>query len=229
MGLYMAIDDALSIAFQVNDKDEPLPVYGYHGTSEKRAAHILTPSSQNLFNFNPSANDYDWLGHGIYFFQDYSIHVVEHAEAAARQDACAPAVLQFEIDLTDCLDLGDYRKQNLVLNAFKLCDDMARASGVPLPRQQSLVRELAEGIPGRKQDLPGQGGPHRLDCYILNHARLIAQKKDKHIKSARGIFVEGKPIYENSHFHSRAHVQIAVFDQSVIRRFVRRIPIGESK
>ncbi|MGB5637309.1 MAG: hypothetical protein WBM44_25005 [Waterburya sp.] len=43
---------------------EPLEVYGYHGTSLSAAQKII----EQGFNF--SINDYDWLGTGVYFFQD---------------------------------------------------------------------------------------------------------------------------------------------------------------
>ena len=43
---------------------EPLQVYGFHGTSIDAAEVILREG------FRPSRNAYDWLGDGIYFFQD---------------------------------------------------------------------------------------------------------------------------------------------------------------
>jgi hypothetical protein len=42
--------------------DKTLIVYGYHGTSQTKAANILK------HGFLASDNDYDWLGTGIYFF-----------------------------------------------------------------------------------------------------------------------------------------------------------------
>jgi hypothetical protein len=42
--------------------DNSLTVYGYHGTSQTKAANILK------HGFLASDNDYDWLGTGIYFF-----------------------------------------------------------------------------------------------------------------------------------------------------------------
>jgi hypothetical protein len=48
-------------------------VYGYHGTSRTKAANILKQG------FLASDNDYDWLGTGIYFFQDAPIRATQWA------------------------------------------------------------------------------------------------------------------------------------------------------
>jgi hypothetical protein len=47
--------------------EKSIEVYGYHGTSQAQAASILTNG------FQASDNDYDWLGTGVYFFQDAPI------------------------------------------------------------------------------------------------------------------------------------------------------------
>src|SRR5579863_6459375 len=79
-------------------KDSRL-VFGYHGTRLGRADTIVS-----LGRFTPSANDYDWLGHGIYFW--------EHAPARAWQWArekygSEGAVIEAKIRLGFCLDLTD--------------------------------------------------------------------------------------------------------------------------
>jgi hypothetical protein len=38
---------------------------GFHGTDEATAAAILAKNH----HLSPSENDYDWLGHGIYFWE----------------------------------------------------------------------------------------------------------------------------------------------------------------
>jgi hypothetical protein len=52
---------------------EPLQVYGYHGTSQTKALSILDRG------FRASDNDYDWLGTGIYFFQDAPLRAKQWA------------------------------------------------------------------------------------------------------------------------------------------------------
>lgn len=43
---------------------EPITITGYHGTRLDAVDGILNEG------FRPSKNDWDWLGHGIYFWQD---------------------------------------------------------------------------------------------------------------------------------------------------------------
>ena len=50
-----------------------IEVYGYHGTSQTKAASILENG------FLASDNDYDWLGTGIFFFQDAPIRAKQWA------------------------------------------------------------------------------------------------------------------------------------------------------
>jgi hypothetical protein len=43
---------------------ETIWVYGYHDTNVERASAIVEAG------FKPSNNEYDWLGRGIYLWQD---------------------------------------------------------------------------------------------------------------------------------------------------------------
>lgn len=51
----------------------PLKIYGYHGTNMDIASAILDTG------FKISSNDYDWLGTGIYFFQDAPLRAFQWA------------------------------------------------------------------------------------------------------------------------------------------------------
>ena len=64
---------------------------GFHGTSTGAAQRILSTA------FEASRNDYDWLGDGVYFFQDAPARALEWARQRFGEDA---AVLGAEIDLT---------------------------------------------------------------------------------------------------------------------------------
>ncbi len=79
----------------------PQTVIAYHGTSAEQAAEILQ------LGFQHSNNSWDWLGTGIYFWQDAPLRAWEWAEEAARQSGRAPAVLGAEIRLSDCMDFLD--------------------------------------------------------------------------------------------------------------------------
>jgi hypothetical protein len=70
---------------------EFLQVYGYHGTSRTKAMSILNNG------FRVSDNDYDWLGTGIYFFQDAPARAGAWAKEQYPEDPIAvlnPALIK---------------------------------------------------------------------------------------------------------------------------------------
>ncbi|MGH2608519.1 MAG: hypothetical protein ACRDHF_05465 [Tepidiformaceae bacterium] len=165
----------------------PLPVRGYHGTSRAAATDILREG------FRPSANSYDWLGTGIYFWQDAPRRAREWAEA---NHSAAPAVLEATIDLISCLDLLDIGWPDTLRQAHAAFVAQRAAVGRPLPRQTV--------------------GAHRLDTAVLNLSVQILQRDGATIHSVRAAFAEGGPMFPRSALSLRGHVQIAVRDPSVI-------------
>lgn len=56
----------------------PSIVFGFHGCSEKVRDEILNSNGKHL---KISTNKYDWLGHGIYFWENSPSRAKEFAEA----------------------------------------------------------------------------------------------------------------------------------------------------
>jgi hypothetical protein len=167
---------------------EPLRAIGYHGTSTAVAQTVLRDG------FRISRNVYDWLGDGVYFFQDAPNRAREWA--AQRYDADG-VVIRSVIRLDDCLDLLDIKANDLLNEAYLAYVDTMRRSGSPLPRQTT--------------------GAHRLDRAVLNYAvRFAAVHLGMSIRAVRSVFGEGAPIFPGSAILDRAHVQIAVRDASLI-------------
>jgi hypothetical protein len=50
-----------------------------------------------------------------------------------------------------------------------------------------------------------------LDCAVINHTHSINKRADrKPFETVRGVFLEGKRIYETSGFYEKTHIQICV-------------------
>ena len=160
---------------------------GFHGTSVERAERILGDG------FQPSRNDYDWLGDGAYFFQDSPSRAWEWARERFGSGA---AVLGAEIDLTDCLDLLDSEWHPVVRRAYDDLLRRLRGMGFPEPRQTR--------------------GAHRLDRAVLNEAAAGAAETGFTVRSIRAVFTEGEALYPGSALFSKSHVQVAVRDPSAI-------------
>ena len=69
----------------------------------------------------------------------------------------------------------------------------------------------------------------KLDCAVVNHLHQILETaKLPAFDTVKGIFIEGGPIYENSGFYKRTHVQICVRNLECIKG-VFRVPEDQLK
>ncbi len=168
-----------------------IEVYAYHGTSQTKAASIL----QN--GFLASDNDYDWLGTGIYFFQDAPMRAKQWA---TEQHPNEPAVICARIHLDNCVDLFDVKWFPILKNIYNLFREQYLDTNKPLPKQN-----------------PSHSKAHRLDCAFFNYASQFLSRQGQIVTSTRAVFVEGECIFPDSAIFDLAHVQIAVKDPAVIR------------
>ena len=67
-------------------------------------------------------------------------------------------------------------------------------------------------------------GAHRLDREVINYTVGILGEQGINIGCVRAAFAGGHPVYPDSAFYDRAHVQIAVRD---ISRCVKRVWLVE--
>jgi len=154
-------------------------VVGYHGTSAERATLILSGSL-----FQPSRNDYDWLGHGIYFWEEAPCRAWRWAR---RKYGANAAVVQSTVRLGQCLDLSDIRYTETIRRAFD---------------------GLREAYVARKMILPSNRGKARLlDCLVINY---VAEYVFPECETVRAPFLEGPPIFDGSALLSESHIQIVV-------------------
>jgi len=86
---------------------EPIVVTGYHGTTRLVAEQILRD------DFIPSVNEWDWLGHGIYFWQDAPLRAYQWAQRLGT-DRDPPIVVAAKIRLDGFVDLLDQRGTSIL-------------------------------------------------------------------------------------------------------------------
>ncbi|WP_310426200.1 hypothetical protein [Chamaesiphon sp. VAR_48_metabat_135_sub] len=171
----------------MNDRIE---VYGYHGTSKTKAASILENG------FLTSDNDYDWLGTGIYFFQDAPMRAKQWA---TEQHPNEPAVICARIRLENCIDLFDVKWFPILKSIYNLFDEQYRSANRPLPKQN-----------------PSRSKAHRLDCAFFNFASQLLSDREQTVAGIRAVFVEGESLFPNSAIFDLAHAQIAIKNPALI-------------
>ena len=172
---------------------QPLRVYGYHGTDKRSALKII----ERGFDF--STNDYDWLGTGVYFFQDAPMRA---AAWASQRYPNSPAVIRSELVLENCIDLLDIAWNPIIREAYEIFVREYERANIPLPRQN-----------------PQRSKAHRLDCAFFNYiVEKVLASQNMVIGSIRAVFNEGDRIYPSSALSDRAHIQIVIRDLSSIQK-----------
>lgn len=178
-------------------------VLGFHGCTSDVANSVVAGGP-----FRPSTNEYDWLGHGIYFWESDPERALEWArEMCARTGGQSkPAVVGAVIDLGLCLDVTTQAAISSIRDTHQLYLETLQTAGDPVPSN--------EGGPDRLS--------RKLDCAVINflHAARKAAAQPP-IDTVKGVFIEGGPIYPGAGFHEKTHVQIAVRNSVCIKGVFR--------
>lgn len=180
----------------------PYLVLGFHGCKLSTAKELINNPKNH---FEPSNNNYDWLGTGMYFWEGNQERALEYAKEAIKRKMSSgkPAVVGAILDLGRCLNLTE--KYHL---------DEVKAS-------YNLLRQSFDTMQQRMpQNLGGDDLYLRhLDCAVINLHYSESEKKDIRYDSVRAIFQEDKPLYPNAGFTSKAHIQIAIRNPNCIKGY----------
>jgi len=170
-----------------------ITVLGYHGTSREIADIILAPGDEPRNRLRSRENRSDWLGDGIYFFQDAPLHAREWPMLRMPEHTriMDPVVLCAELTLDEhCLDMLDINASNFISREYVRMKAEARRRRLRLPRNR--------------------GPNRRFDCALVNFAVDQIEARGDRVNSIRSAFNEGQPIVPKSQIYSHAHVQIVV-------------------
>jgi len=153
--------------------------------------------------FKLSDKPWDWLGNGAYFWE---ADVVRAYEWAQERRSNSPCVVGAAIDLGNCLDLTTRTGVLAAKAAYRSFTELQEARGQDLPVNKPAPT-------GKSSDM----GLRLLDRAVIDHLHSLYQSasendggKTKEFDTARAMFGEGDPIYGNSGFKEKTHVQIAV-------------------
>jgi hypothetical protein len=165
-------------------------VLGFHGTRLDRADTIVSTGK-----FIPSTNDYDWLGHGIYFWEYAPFRAWQWAREKYGREG---VVVEARIRLGFCLDLTDIRFTDSLRIAYQGIHEAYILANKFLP--------------------VNKGKAHCLDCLVINYlTEYILPECD----TVRAPFLEGKPIFDESNLLSQSHLQLVVRHESCIESGIR--------
>src|ERR1051326_3497570 len=125
-------------------------VVGYHGCTERFARELLL-GKKPISQWHPSANEWDWLGHGIYFWEHAPQRALRWAQERYGKKRQRPAILGAYIQLGRCFDLLDEAITTLLGETHERLVRTFAARGAALPQNR--------GHAGKRRD---------LDCLVIN-------------------------------------------------------------
>jgi hypothetical protein len=184
-------------------------IYGFHGCDKSVAENVVNLKQP----LKESINKYDWIGNGMYFWENSPSRALEFAThlmnnpGKSKNPIKDPCVIGSVIHLGNCLDLLDYEKLNLLKFGYEILEATLKSSNKPLPTNKPI---------GNLQELMLR----ELDCAVIETLHKV--RKDEKLSpfdSVRGVFWEGQELYPNAGFREKDHIQICIRNPNCIKGF----------
>ncbi|SHL71653.1 hypothetical protein SAMN05444266_104507 [Chitinophaga jiangningensis] len=176
-------------------------ILGFHGCNASLARQTVL-LNQTL---KKSHNGYDWLGHGIYFWEHNLKRAWTFAAKKCKKNTsmARPGVIGAVIDLGNCLDLLDKNCCQLLQSFHKLLLTIKQ----DLP-QNSLIDKNNIFL------------KRELDCTVLELFHLWNESCGfPAFDSVRQAFEEGPVLYKDSAFREETHIQICIRNPKCIKAY----------
>jgi len=203
-------------------------VVGFHGCDEIVCNALLN----NPNRIRISRERYDWLGNGMYFWENNYRRALDWAnEKYERGKIASPAVIGAVIDLGYCCDFLDAEHIQMFKCSYERFVIRQKRMGRKLVRNRDAIWDTHKNKILRE-----------LDCLVIEymHKEIATKIKEDIIQkgfterrlpdSVRGAFIEGAPVFEGSGIHEKTHIQIAIRNPNCIKGFFlpRRERISDS-
>ncbi len=188
-------------------------VLGFHGCDESVAQELLSATP----TFKQSKNDYDWLGNGMYFWENDPMRAWEYVLEAQSRDPDKfpnPTVVGAVLDLGHCLNLTENHYKNLLKDAYNRYEKWAKETGAQMAKNKSAYPTDHDKL------------LRPLDRTVIEFLHAT-NTDEQQFDSVRGMFVEGEQLYAGAGFHDKTHVQIAIREANMIKGYFR--PIQEHR
>lgn len=191
----------------------PNLIIGFHGCDRTTYEKVLYMHERLL----ASHNSYDWLGNGIYFWENSLDRAEEWAISYCKRynrkypdkKQKEPAVIGAVISLGHCLDLTDYGSAAILKTGYEILKYELSLIGKPLPANRNMK--------GNKDLLLRE-----LDCAVIE--RIHQYNRENNLRpydSVRGVFIEGDPVYDNSEIMEKTYTQLCIINPNCIKGYFK--------
>ncbi len=175
-------------------------VLGFHGCDREFGEDLIAGRAV----IQPSEKPYDWLGGGVYFWENNPERALEWAEDRKQLGKVKePFVVGAVIDLGNCFNLLESRYLETLPVAY---DVATQVEG------ELRANENPSGI-----DSPDRVIRYR-DCAVIRYAISLAEEdSDRKFDSVRAAFLEGPEAYPGAGFRLKNHVQICIRNPNCVK------------
>ncbi len=186
-------------------------ILGFHGCDEELGEAVLAGKKR----LKPSNNKYDWLGPGIYFWENNPDRALEFAKEIqnnprlSKKKVAKPFVLGCVINLGNCWDLLNSRGLKLMQLGYNSLKQTTDKSGDEFPQNKSVDGSCDLLL-------------RYLDCAVINTIHLMKRKtREQPFDTVRAVYREGEPIYQGTDICEKNHIQICVQNPNCIKGYFR--------
>lgn len=158
-----------------------------------------------------SVNEYDWLGSGIYFWENDPERALDWAVTLSKRDGSSiktPSVVGAYIDLGNCLDLSKISSTIPLKLGYQLLVESCLKDDREIPKNVNV---------GNNTDLLLR----YLDCAVINQLVDFAKDDESFTEydSVKGYFTEGPSVYPGGSFREKSHIQICVINPNCVKGY----------
>jgi len=193
-------------------KHYPSLVFGFHAC-EREVGEILLSGEGG---FKASKNDYDWLGNGMYFWENSPNRAEKYGEELKnkRKKLKEPFVVGAVIHLGYCFDLLDYHSLQVLQTYYYSLEKTYLKAGLEMQINNNI---------GTDKLL------RRLDCAVFEYMHSEIKKDGvKPFDSIRAAFWEGKELYPSAGFKEKNHIQICIRNPNCVKGYFRPLEMDTS-
>ncbi len=161
-------------------------VFGFHGCDKTVRDAIV----EGRIMLNYSRNKYDWLGAGVYFWENDCHRALDFAQNHPTRKIKSPSVLGAVIDPGYCLNLLNSEDREL------------------LKKSHATFKRSTNGLQNRECDnmsnLSNKNGFRILDYRVIENLHAMRHSLNQPpFESIRGAFTEGPELYPGAGFREK--------------------------
>lgn len=183
-------------------------IIGYHGCDREVGLRLVNGTD----DLTLSTNKWDWLGEGMYFWEEDPARAIQYSEenASGKQknkvQAKVPFVVGAIVNLGNCLNLVEVESVKILAEAYDGLKQLIEVSG--------------EAMPVNKE------GNRALDCAVINYIHQANKEKGlPAYDSIRCAFPEGAPAFAGSKITSLVHIQVCIRSVGQIKGYFLPRPV----